>query len=570
MKIKSLLYLAVAGVLSLSSCNKFLDVVPDNRVNPQTPDQLLLMMVDGYSSSNYAKFCEFSSDNIADLNSPDAEGVRFNYPSGGVVDDEMFAWQDVKSDMAQDSPSAIWSGAYHAIAVANHVLEFIDNWEKEGRVFDGADAKKLDAARGEAYLIRAYNHFVLVNIFSKAYGANSATDPGIPYVTEPEKKVFVHYERGTVADTYAKIEEDLKLGLQYVTDTYYEQAKYHFNKKAAHAFAARFYLFKREYDKVIYHADYVLGSDASAMMRKYWKTINPTFDSDVLAYIDAKSPSNLLVVPTNSAFMRSVLGTRYAVVRESAKETIFGHGPTWDETGLILHPCFLGKLGLMGDVGDKGVFLSKVYEIFEYIDKVGGIGYVHNVRVEFSAEETLLCRAEAKIYTKDFDGAVADLKVWDKARQDLPGNYTFKELTRELIEEYYDEAKHQAPKDKYDPRPGLFKKLNVDYVCPSDKYAMTPEMAPYLQCLMHFRRMETIFDGYRWFDIKRYGIEVTHKIGRDKVDVLTVDDNRRALQLPFEVISAGIDANNRVPKLEKPTTTTKFVVCDVRNGMIKK
>ena len=95
----------------------------------------------------------------------------------------------------------------------------------------------MDAARGEAYLIRAYNHFVLVNVFCKAYGATSASDPGIPYVTEPERTVNVHYERGTVAETYAKIEEDLKLGLKYVNDNFYEQTKYHFNKKVANAFA---------------------------------------------------------------------------------------------------------------------------------------------------------------------------------------------------------------------------------------------------------------------------------------------------------------------------------------------
>ena len=81
---------------------------------------------------------------------------------------------------------------------------------------------------------------------------------------------------------------------------------------------------------------------------------------------------------------------------------------------------------------------------------------------------------------------------------------------------------------------------------------MTPEMAPYLQCLMHFRRIETIFDGYRWFDIKRYGIEVTHKIGRSRVEVLTINDPRRALQLPSEVIAAGIAGNVRKPELTIP------------------
>lgn len=36
----------------------------------------------------------------------------------------------------------------------------------------------------------------------------------------------------------------MKLGLSLVDDAYYIKPKFHFNKKAAHAFASRFYLIK--------------------------------------------------------------------------------------------------------------------------------------------------------------------------------------------------------------------------------------------------------------------------------------------------------------------------------------
>ena len=100
----------------------------------------------------------------------------------------------------------------------------------------------MNAAYGEALLVRAYHHFILVNLFSKQYGKNSATDQGVPYSTEPEDKVQVAYERGTVAQVYDKIEADLIEGLKYVSDQYYSVLRYHFNTTAANAFAARFYL----------------------------------------------------------------------------------------------------------------------------------------------------------------------------------------------------------------------------------------------------------------------------------------------------------------------------------------
>ncbi len=559
MKIKSLLYMAVAAAaVSLPSCNDFLDKLPDNRVDPETPDQLLLMLVDGYSTGNYAKYCELSSDNIIDNNSPDENGVRYNLEADNVIDDEMFAWEDAKSDMDVDSPSHVWEGAYHGIAVANHVLQLVDQWRAEGREFTEEDEAKLAAAEAEAYLVRAYNHFVLVNVFAMPYGKSSATDLGVPYVTEPETEVLVHYQRNTVQEVYDKIEEDMLKGLAGVVDNYYDVPKYHFNSKAANAFAARFYLYKRDYEKVIQYADAVLGqgvATAPTMMRTYWSVNYSNADANIQDYISAESQSNLMLVATNSGFWRTIgVGTRYGVNRDPMKATLYGSGPSWQN--VAPHPCFLGKLYING-VQEYGVYFLKLGELFEYTDKVAGIGYVHMVRTEFTAEETLLCRAEAKIFTGDLQGAFEDLNVWEASHRNIPGTTkNITEFSRSVLEEYYNAAAHTTPVWDYDPRPYIFDDLNIEEICDPGRadWVLTPEKMPYIYCLLHFRRIETIFDGYRWFDIKRYGIEITHKIGRTRVEILTKDDPRRALQIPSEVISAGMEGNNRLPLVDGGTS----------------
>lgn len=53
---------------------------------------------------------------------------------------------------------------------------------------------------------------MLVNIWSEPYG-RSASSPGIPYLTKPEKHAFVDYKRGTVEEVYTLIEQDLKRGI---------------------------------------------------------------------------------------------------------------------------------------------------------------------------------------------------------------------------------------------------------------------------------------------------------------------------------------------------------------------
>ena len=70
-----------------------------------------------------------------------------------------------------------------------------------------------------------------------------------------------------------------------------------------------------------------------------------------------------------------------------------------------------------------------------------------------------------------------------------------------------------------------------------------------IQFILYARRILSLDEGLRWGDIKRYGIEVQHRIVENNtvevVDVLTKDDLRRAIQIPYNVMTAGLEANPR-------------------------
>lgn len=76
-----------------------------------------------------------------------------------------------------------------------------------------------------------------------------------------------------------------------------------------------------------------------------------------------------------------------------------------------------------------------------------------------------------------------------------------------------------------------------------------------IQCLLFCRRIETLADGLRWGDVKRYGIVVDRfdntnyndstTSGFRVADTLDEKDLRRALQLPLDVRFAGLEANPR-------------------------
>ena len=60
--------------------------------------------------------------------------------------------------------------------------------------------------------------------------------------------------------------------------------------------------------------------------------------------------------------------------------------------------------------------------------------------------------------------------------------------------------------------------------------------------MLHLRRVETVHEGLRWLDIKRYGIEISHNRDGETPDVLTKDDLRRAWQLPQDYLVIAVAA----------------------------
>jgi hypothetical protein len=285
---------------------------------------------------------------------------------------------------------------------------------------------------------------------------------------------------------------------------------------AAHAFAARFYLFKRNYEKVVYHANKVLGSDPGQVLRN-WSVVYDNSDAEAYAYINVNEPANLLIMPTYSSFFRTFINTRYAF-NGSALASLDG-GPVWNGWP----PCFTG--GWWYTYGTEfGSFNSKVSEMFEYTDKIAGIGYVHIVRTELTTDESLLCRAEALLFLNRKEEALNDLNAW------CISHGATQSLTESKIRSFYTAKKYNVVKTL---NPGKMSSL----------FIVSGEQEPIVQCILHFRRIESIFEGLRWFDIKRYGIEITHLIGSSKEDVLKWNDARRAIQIPQDVIAVGLEAN---------------------------
>lgn len=540
--------LAAGLSLSLAACTDKLDEVPDNRTEIDSPIKVASLLTSGYPTSTPAVVCELSGDNYVDDNvvvpaTHNDAYYQFN--------DEAYAWKSIQnySMGTTDTPYQVWEAYYAGIAVCNHAIAAMK--EQCPGIEDMTPEQiavafpEYAASWGEAHILRAYEHFILVNVFALSYknDAMSMQDRGIPYVTEPETTVQVDYSTSnylrSVKEVYDCIEKDIVMAVPLIDDSNYRVPAYHFNRNAAFAFAARFYLFKRDYAKSLEYANKALGNNPSSMLFK-WASLNVnTMQSRLLDFNDETAPSNFLIQSTYSLQDRMLSACRYAIndgttftqdgktwtVKSSLRALYSGGGPNWSS----YLPAYDGNFFIFGGQ-QYGIWLFRVYEYFEYTDKIAGIGFVHMLYKAFCAEETLLCRAEAKLYLGDREGAIQDLGYWTNSK------LVTQELTLSNIQRKYSRKAANEFCDDMHPAEMGFEKI------------LTGDDLAVLDCILHFRRIETMFEGQRWFDLKRYGITVYHHYRGPDTDVITTDsltwnDPRRVIELPQNVIDAGYPAS---------------------------
>ncbi|HWW42403.1 RagB/SusD family nutrient uptake outer membrane protein [Pedobacter sp.] len=469
----------------LPSCKKYLNEAPDNRTEINSVDKVAQLVSTAYPTYDYLTFTESSSDNAED------KGVGIG--STNEMFDLPYAWIDVIGAQT-NSTSNYWNGCYEAIAAANQALEAIEKQDLGTAVLP---------YKGEALVARAYAHFMLVMLYSNPYeigGAN--TSPGVPYITAPETKVIVQYSRGTVKSTYEKIEQDLLDGIKLLSASAYKVPKFHFTPAAAHAFAARFYLFKGEWQKAVDHATLTVpGNDFVGNIRPITTTLKDMTGEEFNAAFNSSSQKYNLLLSNNYSTYHYQNAPRHGFGDHLVKMFT-----TANVTGKIL----------ANRVPSYGVPNYTTYKYKGYFFNTGpGIGFPYLTSASFTVDEALMNRAEAYAELGQFDAALKDINDFYSVRINgyNPANDA---VTLAKISAFYSIS---------DPKEGLVKTI------------------------LDAKKAEFLQEGIRWFDIIRRRLTVVHNnfdaTGLETFTELKPDDKRRVFQLPKEVKLSGIELNPR-------------------------
>lgn len=520
MKKLSILSLA-AGMLALASCDSYLDKLPDDRAEVNTLDKAKKFLVSAYPNHSPNFVFYMSSDNVTD------NGVLYVAQPN---QQNAYKWQPIETE-GNDDPKQVWNANYEAAAVANMALEALAGDES-------ADAQAL---RAEALLCRAFAMFQNANMFCMAWNDSKADEYlGIPYPKVAGESVN---ERGTLRQTYENINADIEEALPLLNDGYLTVPKYHFNQKAAYAFAARFNLFYQNWDKAIEYATKALGGNPSGLMRDM-DSYAPLAGVDDIhnKWIRSGENCNLMFVDAVSTNGRAHMGdSRYKRFNHNrdiiTTQTMWAKTP-WSNNKSSAEENALQEARLMYG-SNQAVYIPSLNEDFEIKDKINQTGYAHTVDPVFTGDETILTRAEAYIMKKEYDKALADMNTWLTAHCDVTSP-KFLTLTVDNVNTALNAIRMTEVPSRAVSEESIKKPLN-----PQGFTVEEGTQTNMIYVVLQMRRITTMYQGQRWLDIKRWGIEFTHRLDGEDNLVFKAGDLRGAIQLPYDVIEAGLEPNPR-------------------------
>lgn len=162
---------------------------------------------------------------------------------------------DAKMDYT-NTFAGFWASAYSAIATCNIIIG-LSPASIEG------DADILAHYQGEAYALRALNHFNLLQYYSQAHNGDAA-GLGVPYIKIYKDSDFAP-ARGTIAENQADIYADLDMAIDLMDPAFDVASKQFMSHYGAQALKSRVAIYFGDWNKAKVAALAVVGSNKYTM-----------------------------------------------------------------------------------------------------------------------------------------------------------------------------------------------------------------------------------------------------------------------------------------------------------------
>lgn len=208
MKSYTKIFTACVLALSLSSCNKWLDIMPQGL----TTENNLFSDYSGYRSALNGIYQQMASTNLygRELSWGFMSALSQYYDFSSMNNVQLYTYtekMDYQNKEVLDYLEGIWQTAYNTIANCNLLISHVA--EADPNMFPYVDSGEQDMIYGEALATRALMHFEILRLFAPAPVVDR-TSKSIPYSSTYPDKVPTRY---TTEEVLAKIVADLQAAL---------------------------------------------------------------------------------------------------------------------------------------------------------------------------------------------------------------------------------------------------------------------------------------------------------------------------------------------------------------------
>jgi hypothetical protein len=354
-------YLVLASLLLLAACTKKLDRLPTNDITASEAYTTPAGYKEGLAKV-YAAFAltgntggtgkpDIPTQIISDEGNSDFLRLYFNLQEI-TTDEAAWTWQNDAGiqglhEMSWSSANSIIDGLYYRsffqIALCNEFMRQSTDANLSGRGITGASADSIRHYRAEARFLRAYQYWVLMDLFANP-----------PFVTENDAIGTFIPKQISRKDLFTYVESELKgvdSGLVAARANEYGRA----DKAAAWALLTRLYLNAGVYTGTTRYTDAITYCN-KIITAGY--TLHPDYTQLMLADNNLNTDEFILTINYDGTYTQNYGGTTYLVHGPAnIPGSITGCNGSWQ--GLRLTQNFVG---LFSDTSGKTDHRAQFYQ----------------------------------------------------------------------------------------------------------------------------------------------------------------------------------------------------------------
>ena len=287
MKLRNIILFILIAV-ALTSCDDFLDITPTGKVIAKTGEEYRALLTYEYKY--------FSKDRYMTTLRTDELLMDKKKSSSTDLDAYLDLWRWKDENPSPTTSYFSWRGYYHTIYIANYVIEHRDE-------ITDATRDEVNQLVGESYMLRAYCHFLLVNLYAEPYThCQPTTTRGVPMQLVADVNAIPG--SSSVEAIYQQVLADITEAEKYLNvETWEEGMNYRFNRISAQAFRARTYLYMGEWQKALTAAKAVIEAhgeledlNTSTTLPNSYKSVESIvalekFSSNLFTAVDMPDPN---------------------------------------------------------------------------------------------------------------------------------------------------------------------------------------------------------------------------------------------------------------------------------------